>query len=472
MFYTGWSEGIGQIGRATSADGETWTRAGAPVLESGEDWDAVAMEPGSVERLDDGTWRLWYAGYDGEEYRIGAATSADGLSFERLLGEDDDWLFEAGTPGTWEDSGVRDPFVFVSEDQTQLLYAGFDGDRWRLGYATIDSDLVFTRATDSDGDNRSVLSGQDGLFDYGGVRRPLVGTDGDRWVVHYQGLDESVFRAGLARGRSLEVLYKDARWPTAGDTLTFYALAGDSTATSISLDTDVDGYEISTRAMTALHHDAERGFLLVASKLLPYVVVIDVRDDTTTGVPDSNYRDIEAIVTIDTSSGGAGFRGLYTVPGSPYLYALNDSPEGVYLFDLDAVVDDKTSDIVRDAFVGFLVSPRGIERDVGLDSVTSAGPTSMAATPSGDHLVVANFNANSLSAYDLRMGAYGEWVAEADLLGENPYMVRMSPDGRYAVVAMYVGEVDESQVNSTLAVIDMDPTSDRFMEVLTWIANL
>ena len=472
MFYTGWSDGIGRLGRATSADGETWSRSQEPVLSDGEDWDAIAVEPGSVERLDDGTWRLWYAGFDGEEYRVGAAVSADGVDFTRLLGEEDAWLFEAASPGTWEDSGVRDPFVFSDGETTHAMYAGFDGETWRLGYATVDEGLEFTRTTDSDGENRAVLSGQSGLFDYDGARRPTAGWDGEGWVVHYHGLDDALFRSGVARGRTLDVLYKDALWATAGDTLTFYSVYGDEDAVAISLDTDVDGYEITTRAMTSMHLDTERGFLLVSSKLLSYIVVIDVRDDTTTGVPDTNYLDIEAILTIETSTGGAGFRGLTTVPGQPYLYALNDSPEGVYLFDLDLVEDDKTGDVVRDAFVGYLVSDRALERDAALDTVTSAGPTGMAATPDGSHLLVANFNANSVAAYDLRMGAYGEWVGEADLLGENPYLVRMSPDGRYAVVAMYVGEVETARVNSTLAVIDMDPESDRFMEVLTWIGNL
>ena len=472
MFYTGWSDGIGRLGRATSVDGETWTRSGSSVLSDGEDWDAIAVEAGSVERFDDGTWRVWYAGFDGEEYRIGAATSPDGLVFTRLEGSEDAWLFEAASPGTWEDSGVRDPFVFSDGETTHAMYAGFDGETWRLGYATIDANLEFTRTTDVDGVNRSVLSGQSGLFDYDGVRRPVAGWDGDGWVVHYHGMDDAIFRSGVARGRSLDVLYKDALWPTSGDTLTFYSVHGDEDAVAISLDTEVDGYEISTRGMTSMHLDVERGYLLVSSKLLSYIVVIDVRDDTTTGVPDTNYLGVEAILTVETSTGGAGFRGLMTVPGQPYVYALNDSPEGVYLFDLDLVEDNKTGDVIRDAFVGYLASARGLERDQALDTVTSAGPTGMTVTPDGSHLLVANFNANSVSIYDLRMGAYGEWVGEADLLGENPYMVRMSPDGRYAVVAMYVGEVETARVNSTLAVIDMDPESEQFMEVLTWIGNL
>jgi DNA-binding beta-propeller fold protein YncE len=69
------------------------------------------------------------------------------------------------------------------------------------------------------------------------------------------------------------------------------------------------------------------------------------------------------------------------------------------------------------------------------------------------------------------MGAWGQLVGETSLLGENPYSIAVSPDGKLAVVACYEGDLDDDTVNSTLAVVDIDPQSDTWLEVLTWIAN-
>jgi hypothetical protein len=39
------------------------------------------------------------------------------------------------------------------------------------------------------------------------------------------------------------------------------------------------------------------------------------------------------------------------------------------------------------------------------------------------------------------------------------------------VVANYVGDVVEDAVSSTLAIIDLDPASERYLEVVAWLAN-
>ena len=48
----------------------------------------------------------------------------------------------------------------------------------------------------------------------------------------------------------------------------------------------------------------------------------------------------------------------------------------------------------------------------------------------------------------------------------------LSPDGRYAVVANFAGEVSPTNLaESTLAIIDVDETSPTYLEVLTWVVN-
>ena len=471
MYYAGHGDGLLQVGLATSSDGLTWVRSEAPVLATGESWDSIQVVPGSAEWLDGDVLRLWYAGSDGERFRIGAATSSDGTTFTRVTSEDG-WLFGSGTPGDWDDTGVAQPFVITEDDTVYMWYSGFDGSTWRIGQASADAaTLTWTRDIDEDGEARYTVQPTSGLFDYGGVARPVLWADGDGWGMFYRGWDGDVYRPGLARGVSRDVFYKRSRMPSAGDWLGFSTVAGEEGVNPIDLDSRVDGLTISGIGLTALHLDEERGFLYVASKLQRYITVIDVRDDSSSGFEDTNYLDVEAILTFPVERGSEWFRSLLTVEGQPWLYALGSSPESVMLFDLDALEDDGLDDTVTETLVGYLAAPRGGERDLGVNTVAVTGPAGMAMLPDGDTLLVTNYNDNSLSVYDLRMGAYGQLIGEVPFICENPAAVRVVPDGRYAVVACYEGEVDDEQVNSELAIVDIDLESDSWLEVLTWIRN-
>jgi predicted GH43/DUF377 family glycosyl hydrolase len=473
MLYAGYGEGLVRIGRATSTDGLTWTRDDAPVFDLGEDWDSYGALPGSVQPLDGGGWRLWYSGSNGERSRIGIADSSDGVSFQQAS-EDGGWVFGAGSPGDWDDTSVYHPWVVQTGDTMHLWYVGFDGESTRIGHAHSTGEVTeFERDTDPGDDESTVslLSGQIGSFDYGGVERPVAFQDDGGWGVFYRGLDNGVFRPGVARGPDPTVLYKDPRQPTAGDTLVFETRQGEDGVNPIDLDGEVDGYPHTGEGLTAVYVDERLGLLFAASKKTSYIIIIDVRDDSTDTWDDANYLGVEAMFTTETASGGAGYRGMVTSPDGTMLYALNDSPEGVFVFDLAAVQDDAWGDVIFDAQIGYLPAPRGGERDQGASTVVSAGPTGLALLPDGDTLLVTNFNDNSLGVYDLRMAAYGQLVGEVTFIGENPHAVQVTPDGRHAVVACYEGEYDDVNVNSTLAVVDVDPTSDTYLEVLTWIAN-
>jgi DNA-binding beta-propeller fold protein YncE/predicted GH43/DUF377 family glycosyl hydrolase len=474
MLYAGYGEGLVRIGRATSDDGLSWTRDGSPVFELGQDWDSFGALPGSIERLDSGEWRLWYSGSNGERSRIGVATSSDGELFEQAR-EDGGWVLGTGSPGDWDDTSVYHPYAVQTGDALHLWYVGYDGENTRIGHARADDadSLELERDTDPVDDESTVplLAGSLGSFDYGGLERPVVFQSDDGWGMFYRGLDLGVFRPGLARGPDPTVLYKTPRSPTAGDWLSFSTHQGEGGVNPIDLDGETDGYNHTGIGLAALHLDEQLGMLFVASKLTSYIQVIDVRDDSTEAWDDANYLDIEAFLTTDTASGGAGFRGMVTSSDGTRLYALNDSPEGVFVFDLEQLEDDAWGEAIYDAQIGYLPTPRGGERDQGASTVVSAGPTGLALLPDGETLLVTNFNDNSLSVFDLRMGAYGQLVGEATFLGENPHTVRATPDGRYAVVACYEGDLDEVTVASTLAVVDLDPTSDTWLEVITWIAN-
>ena len=91
--------------------------------------------------------------------------------------------------------------------------------------------------------------------------------------------------------------------------------------------------------------------------------------------------------------------------------------------------------------------------------------------PDGRHLLVSNFNNNSVSAFDLTLGAAGTLVAESRDLGENPYALSVSPDGRWLAVGNYLGEVDDRTTGSTVSLLDADPASPTFLQVVTTLAN-
>jgi len=67
MWYGGYNGTNYQIGYATSSDGISWTKYGAnPVLRlSSSGWDNAYVRDPSVIKETDGTYKMWYNGYNG-----------------------------------------------------------------------------------------------------------------------------------------------------------------------------------------------------------------------------------------------------------------------------------------------------------------------------------------------------------------------------------------------------------------------
>ncbi|RME25427.1 MAG: hypothetical protein D6798_09010 [Deltaproteobacteria bacterium] len=485
MLYAARQGEVTTIARATSTDGLSWTRTGE-VLVGGTDWDSVELVPGSVVIQDDGSWRLFYSGSDGETWRIGEAVSTDqGMTWTRDGGTAG-YSFTTGSPGEWDDSGVRDPFAMQADDGSwQLWYAGFDGDAWAVGYATRASlDDDFVRFEDPiTGDKRAVIRTGNDLFHPDGVLRPVVlspddaaalgGTD-NTWQIWYAGRKEGVDRVGRATGLAPDALHRIWRRPTTGDTLTFQTQRGDPDQLWIPLDATVGESNVTAVGVASLAIDSERGFLYVVSKNRPYIFVIDIRDDSPLpdGSADLNYLDIEAVIAARNASGAAGFRQVLPVPGSDRLLAINDSPDAVWEVDISDLEDRAFGEVLYDDTIGWVTAPRGSQRDEGVDTQGSVGVGRILLHPDGRRLFVTNFNANSIGVVDLDLGPYGTLTDEVMLVGENPFAMALSPDDRFLVFGNYNGEVSEDGVaESTLGVLDVDEDSPTYLEVLTWITN-
>ena len=231
-------------------------------------------------------------------------------------------------------------------------------------------------------------------------------------------------------------------------------------------------FSTSGTGMSAMTHDPARGFLYVVSKLDAFVYVVDVRDDSGGTLDDSNYLDLETLA-VTPSSGTTGYRGALLDPARDRLYLTSRSPEGVVILDLTQLVDNDAKEVSWYTAMGVLAMQSEITNDRGVDSTSRIGGAGMTLSADGRYLLATHHRSNAVAAFDLEQGAWGEEIAWLAHIGENPHVVRLTPDGRHAVVANYVGDVDPDgrATSATLAVIDMDPESETFLEVVTWLVN-
>ena len=136
MWYTGYDQTSNRIGYATSPDGVSWTKyAGNPVLDLGTagTWDRSQIL-GSTVITGGAGYEMWYAGEFADEYKIGYATSPDGISWTKHSGNP---VLDLAPLGEWDAHGLLTPMVLPAGDGYKMWYSGFDGGlHWRIGYAT------------------------------------------------------------------------------------------------------------------------------------------------------------------------------------------------------------------------------------------------------------------------------------------------------------------------------------------------
>ncbi len=110
MWYVAYEgKNVGRIGLATSADGAIWVKDPAnPVLSPGEAgaWDAGGL--GAICVLSDGSgYKMWYAGTNAGNTRIGYAASADGVAWTKYAGNP---VVSLGSE-TWNNANLGEPWV-------------------------------------------------------------------------------------------------------------------------------------------------------------------------------------------------------------------------------------------------------------------------------------------------------------------------------------------------------------------------
>jgi len=118
---------------------------GNPVFNVGPagSWDGVTVHADRVI-FTDSVYQMWYMGFDGATAgRIGRATSRDGITWTK---DTRNPIVREGAPGSWESKGSVHPYVLLHGSTYRMWYMGVnDGFNYRLGTATSPDGVVWTK---------------------------------------------------------------------------------------------------------------------------------------------------------------------------------------------------------------------------------------------------------------------------------------------------------------------------------------
>ncbi len=151
-----------------------------------------AMGPCVVR--DGSGYKMWYTGWNGDleelsgglvnkiNYRIGYATSPDGITWTKVQGTAGAGsVLGLGAPGELDACGVAHPHVIKEESLYRMWYEGYDGSTWRIFYATSTDGINWTRQ------GLAIDVGANGAPDAVSVRNPVVIMRNGQYELWYQG---------------------------------------------------------------------------------------------------------------------------------------------------------------------------------------------------------------------------------------------------------------------------------------------
>lgn len=131
-----WSGGDDRfrIGYATSPDGINWTKIGWALKGSYGSWDSGGPARGESVIFKNGIYQIWYSATNsGFNWRIGYATSTDGLNFVKQ----NNGIPVITPTEIWEQNNVEYPNVIFNNGTYEIFYAsGFSDNTNQLVYAT------------------------------------------------------------------------------------------------------------------------------------------------------------------------------------------------------------------------------------------------------------------------------------------------------------------------------------------------
>ncbi len=199
-----------------AAIGPNWANlsAGRDVAAEAEGFDAAYVAAPAVV-LDQGLFKQWYSGYDGEVWRIGYAESGDGVRWRKARAE----VAETGTTGTLESAVATGPAQVIvpaagspelnaaapavlseragAAVNFRMWFAGRDNptDFWHLRTITSTDGLGWSPAA------TVALTPTAGSWDKAGIWSPAIVADGNRLRLWYAGSDGQTWAIGTATSR-------------------------------------------------------------------------------------------------------------------------------------------------------------------------------------------------------------------------------------------------------------------------------
>ena len=184
MWYSG-NIFIGAIGRATSADGISWSRhTGNPVLTASPSgsWNPERIFNPIVIRRDT-LYQMWYSGPSASGiWQTGYATSPDGINWSQ---NSNNPVLTVGAPGEWDAVAAFAGSVLFVDGQYQMWYHGTTGNALtgiEIGYATSPDGVNWTKHS-----GNPILRRTPGNWDADNVSFARVIKDGHRYRMWYTG---------------------------------------------------------------------------------------------------------------------------------------------------------------------------------------------------------------------------------------------------------------------------------------------
>jgi predicted GH43/DUF377 family glycosyl hydrolase len=138
-FFSGYDGKAWHTGLAVSGDGVTWHEEGKILSPDPGTWERGAIAANGSAATDDSGILYYYQA--GEPFQIGLARSRNGHQWQRNGAP----VLATGPYGSWDESGIGDPYVIRAGRGYYMFYLGMDrARRQRLGVAASDDGVAGT----------------------------------------------------------------------------------------------------------------------------------------------------------------------------------------------------------------------------------------------------------------------------------------------------------------------------------------
>ncbi len=175
MWYAGSDGSDWRIMYAESSDGLTWTNH-QMVVDSGSEGTYDVLSAHSPSVIKDGTtYKMWYSGRDASgNFRVIYCTSSDGITWSSFQ-----MVVDISSEGTYDTTHSMYPTVIKDGSTYRMWYTGNDGSGYRILYADSSDGISWSNF------QLVVDSGSEGTYDTNNAQRPRVIKDGSVYKMWY-----------------------------------------------------------------------------------------------------------------------------------------------------------------------------------------------------------------------------------------------------------------------------------------------